>query len=134
MVRKRGAPVIPPKRGSPFDAIPIIGFHLVDCIRAGLIDLKLGTIDCLTPDGARFSDGSEGAFDVVMLATGFAAALAPLQGTVRTDARGFALRADRVTSADHPGLWFVGHNYDASGGLSNIRRDAPLVAAAIGRS
>ena len=43
---------------------------------------------------------------------------------------GFALRRDRVTSAEHPGLWFVGHNYDSSGGLSNIRRDAPLAAAA----
>jgi hypothetical protein len=36
-----------------------------------------------------------------------------------------------VTSADQPGLWFVGHNYDHTGGITNIRRDAPLVAEVI---
>lgn len=132
-IRKRGAPVIPPKPGSPFDSIPIIGFHLVDCIREGLVELKLGDIACLTTDGVRFTDGTERPFDVVILATGFAAALGPLGDTVRRDARGFAVRTDRVTSADFPALWFVGQNYDASGGLSNIRRDALLAADAITR-
>jgi hypothetical protein len=47
------------------------------------------------------------------------------------DERGFALRTDRVTSADQPDLYFVGHNYDATGGLFNIARDAPLVAERI---
>ena len=75
-----------------------------------------------------FSDGSEAPFDVVMFATGFAPALTALGDQVHTDARGFALRSDRVTSADQPGLYFVGHNYDASGGLANIRRDAPMAA------
>jgi len=71
------------------------------------------------------------AFDVILLATGFAAALGPLGGGVRTDAKGFALRSDRVTSSDHAKLWFVGHNYDSSGGLSNIRRDSSIVAELI---
>jgi hypothetical protein len=34
-----------------------------------------------------------------------------------------------VTSADQPHLYFVGHNYDATGGIANIARDARLVAA-----
>lgn len=133
-IRTRGAPVIPPKGGSPLDAIPIIGFHLVDAIKRGAIALKLGAIDTLTRDGVRFSDGSEQEFDVVMLATGFRAALAPLGALVRTDAKGFALRSDRVTSVDQPSLWFVGHNYDAAGGIANIRRDAALAADAIVRA
>ena len=36
-----------------------------------------------------------------------------------------------VASADQPRLYFVGHNYDATGGLTNIRRDAPLAAEAV---
>ena len=40
-------------------------------------------------------------------------------------------RRDRVVSIDQPALFFVGHNYDATGGLHNIRRDAPLVARKI---
>ncbi len=50
---------------------------------------------------------------------------------MRTDAKGFALRTARVTSVDQPNLYFVGHNYDATGGLYNIRVDARLVAGRI---
>ena len=67
----------------------------------------------------------------MILATGFTAALAPLGNLVRTDAKGFAVRVDRVTSADQPHLYFVGHTYDATGGLYNIKRDAVLAAERI---
>jgi hypothetical protein len=50
---------------------------------------------------------------------------------VRIDAKGFALRSDRVRSADFPDLFFVGHNYDATGGIRNIAVDAKLAAEAI---
>ncbi|MGH7504976.1 MAG: flavin-containing monooxygenase, partial [Longimicrobiales bacterium] len=79
----------------------------------------------------RFTNGEEARFDAVILATGFRPALQPLAAIVRTDARGFALRTDRITSADHAGLYFVGHNYDATGGLMNIAMDARLAAARI---
>ena len=69
-----------------------------------------------------------------MFATGFAPALNPLGNLVRRDAKGFAMRSDRVASADQPGLYFVGHNYDSTGGLANIRRDALDVASRIARS
>ncbi|HEV2130284.1 MAG TPA: hypothetical protein VGR27_04250, partial [Longimicrobiaceae bacterium] len=73
-------------------------------------------------------------FEDVIFATGFRPALTSLGGMVRVDDRGFALRTDRVTSADQPGLYFVGHNYDATGGLFNIALDAPLVAERITQS
>jgi thioredoxin reductase len=131
MQRKFGAPVLPRPAHSPLDAIPLIGFHLVDCIREGLVQVKLAAPVAFTADGVQFSDGSTADFDAVILATGFAPAIAPLGGQVTVDERGFARRTDRVTSADQPGLWFVGHNYDHTGGITNIRRDAPLAAAAI---
>jgi indole-3-pyruvate monooxygenase len=122
-----GPPVLPRPAVGPLDAIPLIGFRLVTAIRKGSVKLR-GGIERLTPDGVRFEDGSEEPFDVVLLATGFRAALGFLGTAVQTDDRGFGLRRDRVVSTDQPNLFFVGHNYDATGGITNIRRDAPLAA------
>jgi cation diffusion facilitator CzcD-associated flavoprotein CzcO len=133
--KRRGPPVLPRPPHSPLDAIPLIGFHLVDAIRAGTIDVR-GAVECLTTTGARFADRktpAEVPYDVVILATGFSAALAPLGRLIRVDEKGFALRKDRVASADQDGLYFVGHNYDATGGLFNIARDAQLAATEIAR-
>ena len=127
---RRGKPVLPKPAHGPLDAIPLIGFHLVDAIRAGKVTVRGGLV-ALTGAGAQFTDGVEEPFDDVIFATGYTAALAPLGSLVRTDARGFALRTDRVTSADQPHLYFVGHSYDATGGLHNIRRDAALAAERI---
>ena len=134
--KRRGPPVLPRPAHGPLDAIPLIGFHLVDAIRAGLVRVR-GGIDRLTRTGAVFTDGktpTEQAFDAVILATGYSAALAPLGQLIRADTKGFALRRDRVESADHDDLYFVGHNYDATGGLFNIARDARTVAARIADS
>jgi cation diffusion facilitator CzcD-associated flavoprotein CzcO len=127
---RRGPPVLPRPPYGPLDSIPLIGFNLVDEIRARRIRVA-PAIERFTTDGVRFNDGSEDSFDDVVLATGFRPALDALQGHVRVDARGFALRSDRVTSADQKRLYFVGHNYDSTGGLRNIWMDAPLVAARI---
>ena len=127
---RRGKPVLPRPAHGPLDAIPLIGFHLVDAIRAGKVTVR-GAVVALTESGARFMDGVEEPFEDVILATGFAAALGPLGDLVRTDAKGFAVRTDRVTSADQPHLYFVGHSYDSTGGLYNIRRDSALAAERI---
>jgi len=127
---RRGKPVLPRPAHSPLDAIPVIGFHLVDAIAHGLIEVRRGVAE-LTADGARFTDGTTGQFDHIILATGFTAALGPLGGLIQLDEKGFALRHDRVVSMDQPRLYFVGHNYDATGGLYNISRDAELAARLI---
>lgn len=124
---RNGPPVLPRSSVGPLDAIPLIGFRLVDAIRDGSVKLR-GGVDAFTADGVRFADGSEESFDVVLLATGFRAALGFLGDAVQLDQRGFGMRRDRVVSVDRPNLFFVGHNYDATGGITNIRRDAPLAA------
>jgi cation diffusion facilitator CzcD-associated flavoprotein CzcO len=127
---RRRPPVLPRPTHSPLDAIPLIGFHLVDAIAAGSVKLR-GGIDRFTADGVQFADGKTEHFNAVILATGFRPALGPLGDLVRVNARGFANRVDRVQSADQPSLFFVGHNYDATGGLRNIAIDARLVANAL---
>jgi len=127
---RRGKPVLPRPAYGPLDEIPVIGFHLVDAIAQGLIDMRGGVAE-LTSEGARFTDGTAGQFDEIILATGFGAALGPLGGLVQVDAKGFARRRDRVVSVDQPGLYVVGHNYDAAGGLYNISRDARIAARLI---
>jgi cation diffusion facilitator CzcD-associated flavoprotein CzcO len=129
--RTLGPPVLPRPAHSPLDAIPLIGFSLVEVIREGLVEVRRAAPVAFRPTGVAFSDGTTGDFDAVVFATGFAPALAPLGGLVRRDEKGFALRHGRVASADQPGLWFVGHNYDHTGGITNIRRDARLVARAV---
>lgn len=130
---RRGKPVIPKPAHGPLDAIPLIGFHLVDAIRAGRVTVR-GGLAALTETSVRFTDGTEEPFDDIIFATGFTAALEPLGNLVRTDAKGFALRTDRVTSADHPHLYFVGHSYDSTGGLYNIKRDSAIAADHIAAS
>ena len=120
--------MLPRPPWTALDSIPVIGFHLVDAIRAGKVAVKIGTIDHLEPSAARFSDGSQQEFDAIILATGFAPALDPLGTLVRRDERGFALRSDNVTSVDQPDLWFVGQRYDTTGAIANIKADAREVA------
>lgn len=113
--------------------IPVIGFHLVDAIRAGTIRLKTGLAE-FTADGVRFTDGSEDPFEDVILATGYRAALGFLRDQVRTDDCGFAMRERGVVSRDQPDLYFVGHNYDTRGGLRNIAEDARRAARLLARA
>ena len=110
--------------------VPLVGGHLPDAVRAGRISLKRQVIE-LVPDGASFSDGDVAPFDAVVLATGYRAAVGFIESAVRLDACGFPARTDGVTSAGHPGLYFVGHNPDARGGLYRIGRDARLAAARV---
>lgn len=124
----KGSPPFPRGAQSPLEAVPMIGFRLVDAVRAGRVKVR-GGVASLTAAGAVLGDTAEQPFDEIILATGFRAAVG--FAGVTTDASGFALRRDRVASSEHPDLYFVGHNYDSTGALFNIRRDARLAAAAI---
>jgi hypothetical protein len=131
--RLRGPRVLPPPAATSCPKVPLIGLALADALRGGAIKLRGGLAE-FTSKGVRYRDGSEQPFDDVILATGYRAALGFLGGVVRVDPCGFGSRRGRVASVDHPDLVFVGHNYDARGGLYNIAIDAPLAAEAITRA
>ena len=127
--RLRGGHIIPKPGYGPLERQPVIGFGLVNAVRDGSIVTRTGVMR-FTSDGVLFTDGRSDAFDEVILATGYHAAIGFLDGLVRRDQRGFAAR-DRVVSLDQPALYFVGHNYGTIGALLNIGRDAGLVAQII---
>jgi len=62
---RRGKPVLPKPPYGPLDAIPLIGFHLVDAIRSGRIAVRPSVAE-LTETGVRFTDGVEEPFDDVI--------------------------------------------------------------------
>jgi len=125
-------PVLPRPVYTPCPDVPLIGFHLADAIHEGLIQVK-GAIDSFTEYGVRFKDCSEAEFDHIILATGFQATVGILGNLIQLDACGFASRRNRVVSLDQPNLYFVGHNYDGTGGLYNIARDAQIVGRLIAK-
>jgi Pyridine nucleotide-disulphide oxidoreductase len=133
MGKLRGPDVLPPPSRTPCPKVPLIGLALAEALRAGTVRLQ-GGLTAFTGKGVCFSDGSERAFDEVILATGFRAALGFLEGEIGLDACGFGRRRDRVVSLDQPGLCFVGHNYDTRGGLYNISIDAARAAREITRA
>ena len=124
---RAGSDLLPRPPWTPLDRVPIIGFHLLEAIAAQKVQVKLGTIDRATSSAVHFSDGTQAEFDAIILATGFAPALDPLGTLVQLDHQGFPMRTDNVTSADQPGLWFVGMRYDTTGAIANIKDDAQLV-------
>lgn len=128
----RGRAVLPRPHGGKCSDVPLIGFHLVDALRAGSIRLK-GGIAKLTAHGAHFVEdaGAEESFDDIILATGYRAAIGLLGDRIRRDSCGFAARRRRVVSCDQSDLYFVGHNYDTRGALRNIAQDATLAAKLI---
>ena len=85
----RDPAVLPPPSKEKCSDVPLIGFHLVDAIRAGTIELKGGVAE-LTAGGARFQNGTEDQFDDVILATGYRAAVGVLGSLIRTDGCGFS--------------------------------------------
>jgi len=125
-----GGPVLPPASETACPKVPLIGLHLPNAIRAGSIRVARG-LHSFTPTGVRFDDGADAPFDSVVLATGYRPALRCLGDLIHLDQCGFARRRDRVASADHPNLYFVGHNYGIQGGLYNIGKDARLTARQI---
>ena len=129
----RGPAVLPPPARTRCSDVPLIGFHLVDAIRAGAIRLRRG-VAAFTPGGVRFDDGTEEPFEDVILATGYRAAVGMLGDLIRVDGCGFAVRTGRVASADQPNLYFVGHNYDTRGALRNIAQDAQQVGKLVARN
>jgi NADPH-dependent glutamate synthase beta subunit-like oxidoreductase len=113
-------------------AYPVVGTELQDAVQRGLVDVRPG-VAALTEAGARFDDGSEAPFDVIVLATGYRPALDAVARHVRFDATG-RVQLDGFAATGTTGLYLVGYRYPTlETWLQRLRREAPAAAAWIAR-
>ena len=112
--------------------VPVVGHAILDHLNAGRVRLRPGVAE-FTARGVRFIDGTEWQGDTLVMATGYRSAMEWMGKYGARDRCDFALRKGRVKSADHPDLYFMGHNYDGRGGLYNIRIDAKHIARQVAR-
>jgi cation diffusion facilitator CzcD-associated flavoprotein CzcO len=108
--------------------VPLIDSGTIRQIRAGRIAVRAG-VERFTPEGVRFADGREEAFDAVVAATGFVPALGD---TLRdpTDLGPTGLTADAPLEP-RPGLHLCGFRISTRGMLNQIRHDALAIASII---
>jgi len=108
--------------------IPLIDVGTIGLIRDGKVRLRPGVSD-FTAEGVRFSDGSEGSFDAVVLATGYRPRVSAfLEAPGALDASG----APTASGREHgPGLFFCGFHVSPTGMLREIGIEAQRIGAAI---
>jgi putative flavoprotein involved in K+ transport len=102
-------------------------------LKAGRVTMKPGVHHVEGPT-VYFADGSACAPDVVICATGYRPALAPLAGhLVALDEHGMPPFTGPASSPHHPGLWFFGLDRSIYGNMHIHRRQARQLAQIIAR-
>jgi cation diffusion facilitator CzcD-associated flavoprotein CzcO/phosphatidylglycerophosphate synthase len=116
---------LPAPTGSLLDAYPVAGFDLPNAVRAGKVKVY-GAIETLTANGARFDDGREAAFDVLLLATGYRPTVDFIAHELELNAEGWP-KLVRGRSTRNPHLFCVGFDYPGTEGfiqsLDRVARD-----------
>jgi len=111
--------------------VPLLDIGTVARIRRGEIEI-LPEPTAFSPGHARFSDGSEHAFDAVVLATGYLPAVASLLEPEAAEAVASPDRLARGSGGELlPGLFLCGYYVAPTGMLREIAREARRIARAI---
>jgi cation diffusion facilitator CzcD-associated flavoprotein CzcO len=112
--------------------VPLIDVGFVAALKRGQIAIR-PAVTGLTSDGARFADGTNGAFDAIVAATGFTTGLASLldaEGVLNESGEPVA-RSGEPTA--RPGLYFIGFTHTLRGHLFEANRDSRRLARRIER-
>jgi indole-3-pyruvate monooxygenase len=111
--------------------VPLIDIGTVDLIRRKSIQVRPG-IEAFTPDGVRFVDGTEAAYQAVVLAIGFRPALAQLLSKVDgvLDEAGVPLTSGHETQ---PALYLSGFHVAPTGMIREAGIEARRIVAALTR-
>ena len=108
-----------PAEFSPYTTkrVPLIDVGFVDALKRGQITIR-SAVECLTPTGAIFADGTNQAYDAIIAATGFSTGLDSL-----IDA------PDRT----QPGVYFIGYFQSLRGHLFEANRASRRLARQVER-
>ena len=105
----------------------------VRALKAGRVTMK-PAVDHFEGPRVCFADGSACTPDVVVCATGYRPALAPLAGhLVPLDEHGMPPFTGPSPSPHHPGLWFFGLDHSIYGNMHIHRPQARQLARIITR-
>ncbi len=115
-----------------YGQIPMIDIGGMALICAGNIAVRPG-IERFTANGVLFTDGTRGAFDTVILATGYRTGLTSLLPAEYALLEDNGYPVANSTSA-MPGLYFCGFHVSIAGMLYEISRDARRIARQIAES
>lgn len=109
--------------------IPLIDLGTLAMIKAGKITVRPG-IERLEGGSVTFVDGKTGAYDAILMATGYGVDLRPMFGDMPgvLDENGRPLESARQMA---PGLWFCSYHTVPNGQLKEISLQAPRIAAEV---
>ena len=115
------------------DVIPIIDVGLIDCVKAGQVEIVRALLGFDGPD--VILGGKERIRpDAVIVATGYRRGLEPLVGSLGVlGARGKPVVGGARTHPDAPGLYFTGYTNPISGMFREMNIDARRIARKIAR-
>lgn len=125
-----GGPLIPRPSYSPLDRPPIIGKKFLKSLEKGSLKYHKKIIS-YKEDGVIFENNEFKKIDTIILATGFRVNFDIFDKKIEIDNKGFAKRKDRVEDSLFSNLFYIGQNYDSTGGLVNIRKDSKIIGKKI---
>lgn len=126
------SPVSPLRQLREEGRTPVIDVGALALIKSGAIQVQPG-IQHFTADGVRFTDGSEEAFDAVILATGYQPKVSSLFPGISVPLGVKDMPAPLTGTGALDGVYFVGFDVQQGGGmLRSIALQATEIADAIG--
>ncbi len=127
----RTAPISPLRQLREHGKTPVIDVGTLARIKRGEIVVYPG-IETFTPQGVRFNDGREAAFDAVLLATGYEARVDKLFPGPKPELDANRLPSSVAGQGAMAGVYFVGFDIRQPGGLLRaIAAQAQQVARSI---
>ena len=112
--------------------IALIDVGFVAALKRGLLTVR-PAVELLGETGAVFADGSSGAYDAIIAATGFRSGLERfLEAPGTLDAHGDPVAASGEPCA-HPGLYFIGFTHSLRGHIFESNRASRRLARNVAR-
>ena len=125
-------PKMPPAKQLRLEGkTPVIDLGTIPLIKSRKIKI-LPDINHFVTDGVVFKDGSQAAFDSIIICTGYRAMMSELLDNAEPILDKYDAPLGCIGEGDYDGLYFIGFdNYTPGGILGTIRRDSKIIGERI---